>query len=87
MIATIVFNGLKHSDLIIFNVLSPYDEWTPMSITQMANMTGYCEKTIRLALQRLLEMELIERYRDKQGFIYQYRITGDTNGNGTVPHS
>lgn len=75
-----VFNGLRHTDLVVFNALLECDLSESLPISQIARLTSYHPNTIQIVLQRLDQHGIINRKRDSRGQPYQYEI----NRNGYV---
>jgi predicted transcriptional regulator len=72
-----VFNGLTKSDLIIFNALLKIDLSQPVPISDLASITCYHPKTVKSALKRLSDYQIIDRQREP-GQPYQYQIRKDS---------
>lgn len=68
------FNGLRGSDLIIFNLLQAAQGRLQLSGYQIAKITCYHHETVYKSLSRLEQSKLIERRRDKRGQRYNYSV-------------
>jgi predicted transcriptional regulator len=69
-----VFNGLQRSDLIVFNGLLECDLSNPVPISELERLTCLHYNTIRLALMRLNDYQMIIRERERRGQAYKYNI-------------
>lgn len=69
-----VFNGLSHSELVVFNALREHDLPAPVSISKLAFLTGYHNRTIERALTKLEDCQVINRRRDRHGQPYTIEI-------------
>lgn len=69
-----VFNGLKGSDLIIYNLLQSTARQVELSGYQIARITCYHHDTVYNSLKRLEQLQLIERRREKPGQRYSCTI-------------
>lgn len=72
-----IFNGLSKSDLVVYNALADMLSMSPrrqISNGQIANKTGYNERTVRLSLKRLEVWELVDRDQPAPGTPYEYRL-------------
>ena len=67
------FNGLKGSDLIVFNLLSARNDLS-LSTYDIARLTCYNPETIRRSLKRLRLLGIIESKRAKLGQKYKHII-------------
>lgn len=76
---TYIYNGLKGSDLILFNELIAADLSRPISLREIATKTNYEYRTILFAAERLEEMGLIARKRESVGRPYHYQILNGSN--------
>jgi predicted transcriptional regulator len=72
-----VFNGLSKSDLIVFNALLESDLSQPVSSSDLAKITCYHQETVKRALKRLTEYQVIRRKRARQGQPYHYAVDKD----------
>jgi DNA-binding transcriptional ArsR family regulator len=61
------FNGLKGSDLVVFNAIADQNLPCPLPGSRLALLTGYSIRTIRYALQRLENDGIIRRRREADG--------------------
>jgi len=73
-----VFNGLSKSDLVVFNALLAADLSKPVSIGRLAARACYHPDTVKRALQRLSEYNIIHRERRHPGQPYRYQIRKDS---------
>lgn len=72
-----IFNGLSKSDLVVYNALADMLSTTPrrkISAVQVANKTGYTENTVRIALKRLADWEMVDRDQPAPGTPYEYKL-------------
>lgn len=69
-----IFNGLAKSDLVVFNALNECDLSEPVPISKIILLTCYSDFTVRQALNRLIDYQIITRYRAGRGHPYTYRI-------------
>lgn len=74
-----VLNGLKGSDLIVFNYLLNSELPAPVSLAEIAELSHYEYSTITKAAKRLEEEQYIKRYRDRRGQPYTYEILNGDN--------
>ena len=73
-----VFNGLSKSDLVVFNALLEADLSEPVSIGRLAAVSCYHPHTVKRALQRLSEYDIVRRERRRRGQPYRYQIRKDS---------
>ena len=71
-----IFNGLSKSDLVVYNALADMlnGKPRPISAGQVACKTGYSNKTVRVALARLVDWELVDRTPTGPGQPYEYDL-------------
>lgn len=69
-----VFNGLRGSDLVIFNLLSSTGRNLPLSGNEIARLTCYDPSTVYRSLRRLRAIKILECHRAKRGQRYHYTI-------------
>lgn len=67
----LILNGLKGSDLIVYNLLC---RDCNLSAAQIADMTCYTYWTVRMSLARLSAWQLITRQRQRRGQRYQCTV-------------
>lgn len=75
-----IFNGLSKSDLVVYNALADMLNGKPrrqISAVQVAHKTGYADKTVRIALKRLVSFELVDRTPTAPGQPYEYELVKD----------
>lgn len=69
-----IFNGLRGSDLIIFNIIRAAQGRIALSGYTIEKITGYHHETVYNSLNRLEKSNLIERRRQRRGERYDYSI-------------
>lgn len=72
-----IFNGLSKSDLVVYNALADMLSIAPrrqISTGQVAAKTGYSENTVRHALKRLYDWEMVDRQQPNPGTPYEYQL-------------
>lgn len=71
-----IFNGLSKSDLVVYNALADMLNTKPRQISagQIANKTGYSDRTVKASLKRLVEWEMVDREQSVPGTPYEYRL-------------
>lgn len=73
---SMIFNGLKGADLIIYNLLAMAKNRVRLSTGQIAYLTTYHPNTVKASLCRLEDLGMVERRRDSAGIPYTYHLKG-----------
>ncbi len=69
-----IFNGLRGSDLIIFNIIRAAQGRVKISGYSLEKITGYHHETVYKSLNRLEKSDLIERRRQRRGERHTYSV-------------